>query len=237
METPRPAAPRSKALPVCAGIAMVVLAAAVAASWVLRELAKAPGTAAGEVVAGLGSGGAQAVRDFGAAVKEVLRLDPQIRESTSVVVEGSRDTLEVAFVERTQSTEFRYENIWAGSRKILHVQGRFRIKAGYKLAGGSWFVRLAPDGKGFQVALPAPEVLSCEQEEFQILADDDGWWNKLAADERSMVVNRLRQKAIAEAASGPLFRETENALARRLEEAARRRRLDGAVEIQGPPVS
>ena len=57
------------------------------------------------------------------------------------------------------------------------------------------------------------------------------------ADERSMVVNRLRQKAIAEASSGPLFRETENALARRLEEAARRRRLDGAVEIQGPPVS
>ena len=177
------------------------------------------------------------VREIGEAVKDVTQLQPRIVESTTVVVEGSRQTFELALLDRSQLTEYRYESTWAGSRKTLHVKAHFHIKAGYKLADGRWFVKIAPDGSGFQVAMPPATVLSCEQSDFQVLEDVDGWWNKLSKEERSMVVNRLKEKALQEANQGTFLQETEEALLHRLEESARRRQIKGPVGIHSPPVS
>ena len=133
---PKPHDRPSKAVPRGIAIAIVIGALAGAGWLLLDKLVKAPGEGADAVA----DAAADAIRKAGAAVKEVLQLEPRVVESTTVRIEGEKATLEVALLETVEMAEYRYMNTWAGSTKVLHVRGRFRVKSGYKLEEGKWFM-------------------------------------------------------------------------------------------------
>lgn len=213
--------PRSKALP--RGLALgIVLLAAAGASWlILDKIVRAPG----EVAGGLSDAAVKTAKEVAKVVKEAVTIEPKIVSTTTVIHEGARETLELVLAERDQITETRYENSWAGSKKVLHVRGKFRVKAGYKLDDGNWFVDQRSDGS-YAVKLPDATVLSCEQMSIDMLEDEDGFWNRLSKEERAQVQNQLLAEARRQAATGDLLKRAESEIERRLTESAKRHQLN-----------
>ena len=211
---------KSRALPRGLAIAVIILALAGATWLVLDKLAQLPGQAAGS----LGHAAADTARAISRVVKEALTIEPKIVVSSTVIHEGAKGAFEVALAEQEMTHDLRYETTWLGSRKVLHARGRFTVKAGYNLADGQWFVEQKPDGT-WHVNLPDPTVLSCELTKIENVADDDGMWNKLSAEDRTLAHQQLLNEARAKAANKELFERVEIELGRRLREAAAREQM------------
>ena len=211
-----PSTHSSKAIPRGIAISLIILAVAAASWFVLDKMGKLPG----ETARGIGVAATETGRALAAMVKEAVRLEPQVRMSSTVVHEGTRETLEIALAEESLSVEDRFEHRWGGSTKVLHTRGRFLAKAGYKLIDGQWFVDLKPDGSS-AVMVPAPVILSCEVVKIDLLEDDDGYWNHVSKEDREAAYNRLIAKARDAAAAGSLPAKVDAELQRRLAEATR----------------
>lgn len=210
-----PAPHRSKAVPRAIGISIIILALAAGTWLMLDKFGKLPG----ETTAGIGNAAVGTVRALVKVVKEAVTIEPRVRQSTTVIHEGARETLEIALAEQALTVEDRFEHSWSGSTKVLHTRGQFIAKAGYKLADGNWFVDLKPDGSS-AVMVPPPTILSCEQIKIDIIEDDSGYWNHLSKEDRESAYNRLIAKARAAAANGELQGKVDKELQRRLAEAA-----------------
>ena len=225
----QPAPTPSTAIPRGIATAIVILGFAGGAWLILDKLADAPGQAA----AGIAGAANQAARDFAQSIKDTLGLEPKIIHSSTVIHEGARGTLEIAFAEREQVTDARYVNTWAGSTKTLHLRGRFLVKAGYKLDGENWHVKLRDDGV-FDVNMPPPSVLSCELLKEEILVEEDGFWNRLDKVELEQVKNKLLEEARKQAAAGDLATRAQQEFERRLLDAARGRGISPAPVFSQP---
>jgi len=135
------------------------------------------------------------------AFRDTFEFDPQITIDEDVIVEQSSDIAELAVLERTLVVERGYENRWLFSTKRLRARGTYTAKAGFDLAAGV-DVTVDKNAEVVRVEFPAPELLSLEQENLEILEWQNGLWNKLNEQDAGEAVNGMsalaRQRAEAE---------------------------------------
>ena len=83
----------------------------------------------------------------------------------------------------------------------------YLAKYGFNLKNQDFSINIAEDdslsGSQYNLTftIPDPILLSFEMENYRIIQDKDGWWNKINKTEREIAVNRLRGAAREEALS------------------------------------
>jgi hypothetical protein len=150
-----------------------------------------------------------------------------VTNSDTRIVEGRAETTEtteiseLALLEMRMSATRAFRNegyvlkyLPAGTKTLI-VRGQYRVKAGYRLRPG---ISLRVEHGQPVARFPKAEVLSVELIDFQILSEEDGWLNKVTAEDRATLLRELREQMRVEAARSGMLDTAEATLRTRLRE-------------------
>jgi Protein of unknown function (DUF4230) len=136
-------------------------------------------------------------KDLRSAFVDIAHLQPRIIINNRVYLEQTTPTTELSILSRRMEVEHEFQSTWAGSSKRVKLHGTFLVKAGFDLRQ-SFAVDLRPDE--ILVRLPHAQILGIEQQQVDVLAFENGFWNRISADdvqnELSILPRLVRQKAI-----------------------------------------
>jgi hypothetical protein len=152
------------------------------------------------------------VRD---AFVDVAHLQPRILINNRVYLEKTTATAELAILSRQIEVEHELLHTWAGSTKRVKLHGSFTAKAGFDLQQDVT-VDLRPDE--IAVRLPHATILGVEQKQTEVLAFENGFWNRISAADLENELATLPQLARQRAAESGILAEAEVALQKQLEE-------------------
>jgi hypothetical protein len=152
------------------------------------------------------------VRD---AFVDVAHLQPRILINNRVYLEKTTATAELAILSRQIEVEHELLHTWAGSTKRVKLHGSFIAKAGFDLQQDVT-VDLRPDE--IAVRLPHATILGVEQKQTEVLAFENGFWNRISAADLENELATLPQLARQRAAESGILAEAEVALQKQLEE-------------------
>ena len=125
---------------------------------------------------------------------EITQFRPRLVIGEKTVIESSQQIAELAVAQKSYSQTYRWEHSFAGSTKRMEIKGDFVAKAGYALKSPTE-LRFSEDGAKLTMVLPQASVLSNEMTRYEILKDEDGFWNKLSTDDRERAANALKHSA------------------------------------------
>jgi hypothetical protein len=181
-------------LPRAVSISIVLIVLTLCAAWLMRSCARMPGEA-GRAAAEPAVELAKRIAD---GVSRRLQFRPEVRIDQVTVLERETPVLELATVRREFAHDYEWEHQWLGSTKRLHLRGTFAAKAGYDL-NEKFYFEIDSNDLQVQLGLPEPRVLGVEMIAYRA-EEEEGYWNKLSAEEREQAVNALLASARAAAA-------------------------------------
>jgi Protein of unknown function (DUF4230) len=136
------------------------------------------------------------------AFKQRLGFTPSVSVNGLTIVEQTLPILELASVQQTIFREYKWTHSFLGSTKTLALRGEFQVKAGFDLKEEFLLnideVQVAPNTSAKQrvtMRLPEAKILSLEMKQYNVVADESGWWNKITLEDRTNAVNALQQDA------------------------------------------
>ena len=155
---------------------------------------------------------AREVRD---AFVEVAQLQPRITINNKVYLERTTATAQLAILSRQIEVEHEFLHTWAGSTKRVKLHGTFTAKAGFDLQQD-----VAVDLREDEVAisLPHASILGVEQKQVEVLAFENGFWNRISAADLEGQLATLPELARQKATESGLLAEAEGALQKQLDE-------------------
>lgn len=175
-----------------AALAIVIAAVAAASVFVLRSCARIPLDEAKRAVE-LGDDAAHRAvtlaRRIVDGLERRMNLRPQIKIDRKTEVTVDRPGLQLVTLQREFTHEFLWKHEWLHSTKEIRLKGRFAASAGFKL-GDSFFLNIDSKDLTVDLSLPEARLISCELISYTA-DEDDGWWNKINAEERHAAVNEL----------------------------------------------
>jgi hypothetical protein len=183
-----------KRIPRAISIAIVLIVLTLCAAWLMRSCARMPGEA-GRAAAEPAVELAKRIAD---GISRRLQFRPEVRIDQVTVLERETPVLELATVRREFAHDYEWEHQWLGSTKRLHLRGTFAAKAGYDL-NEKFYFEIDSNDLQVELGLPEPRVLGVEMIAYRA-EEEEGYWNKLSAEEREQAVNALLQSARAAAA-------------------------------------
>lgn len=154
-------------------------------------------------------------RDVRDAFVEVAHLQPRILINNRVYLEKTTATAEIAILSRQIEVDHELLHTWAGSTKRVKLHGSFTAKAGFDLQQ-DFTVDLRPDE--IAVRLPHASILGVEQKQTEVLAFENGLWNRISATDLENELAALPDLARQKAAESGILAEAETALQKQLEE-------------------
>jgi hypothetical protein len=181
-------------LPRAVSISIVLIVLTLCAAWLMRSCARMPGEA-GRAAAEPAVELAKRIAD---GISRRLQFRPEVRIDQVTVLERETPVLELATVRREFAHDYEWEHQWLGSTKRLHLRGTFAAKAGYDL-NEKFYFEIDSDDLQVELGLPEPRVLGVEMIAYRA-EEEEGYWNKLSAEEREQAVNALLASARAAAA-------------------------------------
>jgi len=203
-------------LPRAVSISIILVVSTLCAAWLMRSCARMPGEA-GRAAAEPAVELAQRIAD---GVSRRLQFRPEVRVDRVTVLQRETALLELATVRREFTHDYEWEHQWLGSTKRLHLRGTFAAKAGYDLNENFYF-EIDSDDLQVEVGLPEPRVLGVEMIAYRA-EEEEGFWNKLSAEEREQAVNALLDSARAAASKDAvLLRDARRMLDAQLGEVVR----------------
>ena len=171
-------------------------------------------------------------RDLRDAFVDVAHLQPRITINNRVYLEKTTATAQLAILERQIEVEHELLHTWAGSTKRVKLHGTFTAKAGFDLQQDV-AVDLRPDE--ITVRLPHASILGLEQKQTEVLAFENGLWNRISAADLENELAALPDLARRKVAESGILVEAETALQRQLEERAHAARHFNLI-FQAAPV-
>lgn len=136
-------------------------------------------------------------RDLKQAFVDIAHLQPRVTINNRVYLEQTKPTSELSMVSQRIEVEHEFQNTWAGSSKRVKLHGTFLAKAGFDLRQ-DFSIDIRPDE--IVVQLPHAQILDVEQEKLDVLAFENGFWNRISTSdvqsELSTLPRLARQKAI-----------------------------------------
>jgi hypothetical protein len=153
-------------------------------------------------------------KDLRSVFVDIAQLQPRITINNRVYLEQTTSTTELAIVSRRIEVEHEFQNTWAGSSKRVKLHGTFAVKAGFDLRK-NLSIDVRPNE--IVVQLPRAQILGVEQQQVDVLALENGLWNRISATDVESELTGLPQLAREKAAESDLPAEAERALQQQLE--------------------
>lgn len=170
-------------------MAIVLIVLTLCATWLMRSCARMPGEAA-QAAAEPALELAKRIVD---GISRRLQFRPEVRVDQVTVLQAEMPVLELATVRREFAHQYVWEQQWLGSTKRLHLRGTFAAKAGFDF-NEKFYLEIDSDDLSVDFGLPEPRVLGVEIIAYRA-EEEEGYWNKLSAEEREQAVNALLASA------------------------------------------
>ena len=190
-------------------IALIIAILALLAAFVFYRIETWPARTAGRSAARLEQLGREARDTF----VRLAHLQPRVTINNRVYFEQTSTIAELSVLARRVEVEHEMLHTWAGSTKRIRLHGTFLVKAGFDLRK-KFLVQIQPDE--IRIELPHAEILSVEQQEVEVLALENGFWNRISPNDIEEELALLPQ--LAREKSGGLPAEAEQAFTRELRE-------------------
>jgi hypothetical protein len=150
-----------------------------------------------------------------AAFIDIAHLQPRITINDRVYVEQTTPVTELVVLSRRVEVEHELLHTWVGSSKRVKLHGTFIAKAGFDLRKGL-AVDIRPQEIGVQ--LPHAQILGVEQQQVDVLAFENGLWNRISGQDVQSELSALPDLAWKKAAESGLSVEAEETLQQQLEQ-------------------
>jgi hypothetical protein len=150
-----------------------------------------------------------------AAFIDIAHLQPRITINDRVYMEQTTPVAELALLSRGVEVEHELLDTWVGSSKRVKLHGTFSAKAGFDLRKG-----LAVDIRPQEIVLQLPhaQILGVEQQQVEVLAFENGLWNRISGQDVQSEFSALPDLAWKKAAESGLSAEAEETLQQQLEQ-------------------
>ena len=153
-----------------------------------------------------------------AAFIDIAHLQPRITINDRVYMEQTTPVSEVVVLSRRIEVEHELLHTWVGSSKRVKLHGTFVAKSGFDLQQG-----LSVDIRAGEISvqLPHAQILGVEQQQVEVLAFENGLWNRISGQDVESELSILPQLAWKKAAESGLPAEAEQTLQRQLQQRIR----------------
>jgi hypothetical protein len=130
-------------------------------------------------------------------------------------MEQTTPVSELLVLSRRIEVEHELVHTWAGSSKRVKLHGTFIAKAGFDLRK-SVSIDIRPNE--IVVQLPPAQILGVEQQQVDVLAFENGLWNRISGQDVQSEFSVLPDLAWKKAAQSELSAEAEETLRKQLEQ-------------------
>ena len=154
-------------------------------------------------------------KDLRAAFIDIAHLQPRITINNRVYMEQTTPVSELVVLSRRIEVEHELLHTWVGSSKRVKLHGTFVAKAGFDLRQDLW-IDIRPDE--IVIRLPHARILGIEQQQVEVLAFENGLWNRISGQDLQSELSILPQQASEKAAESGLPAEAERTLQQQLGE-------------------
>ena len=194
-------------------IALTLMALIIAAVVliVFLRLETWPARAAQQSTAGLERLG----KDLRAAFIDIAHLQPRITINNRVYMEQTMPVSELIVLSRRIEVEHELLHTWVGSSKRVKLHGTFNVKAGFDLRQ-NLSIDIRPNE--IIVQLPPAQILGIEEVQMDVLAFENGFWNRISGEDVQNELSILPQLAREKAVESNLPAEAERTLQRQFNE-------------------
>jgi hypothetical protein len=172
-------------------------------------------------------------RDVRDAFVEVAHLQPRITINDRVYLERTTATAQLAILSRQVEVEHELLHTWAGSTKRVKLHATFIAKAGFDLQQD---VAIDLRSDEIAVSLPHATILGVEQKQVDVLVFENGFWNRISAEDLETQLATLPDLARQKSAESGILAEAETALQKQLDARVHAGR-PLHLNFQSPPVS
>src|SRR6184192_2526558 len=154
-------------------------------------------------------------KDLRAAFIDIAHLQPRITINNRVYMEQTRPVSELVVLSRRIEVEHELLHSWVGSSKRVKLHGTFNAKAGFDLRQ-NLSIDIRPDE--IIVELPHAQILGIDPVQVDVLAFENGFWNRISGEDVQSELSILPQLAREKAVESGLAAEGERALQLQLDE-------------------
>ena len=154
-------------------------------------------------------------KDLRAGFIDIAHLQPRITINNRVYVEQTAPVSELAVVSRGIEVEHEFLHSWVGSSKRVKLHGTFTAKAGFDLRQ---HVTIDIRPTEILVELPHAQILGIEQNQVDVLAFENGLWNRISGADVQSELSILPQLARQKAAESGLPEEAQRILQQQLDQ-------------------
>jgi len=148
-------------------------------------------------------------KDLRAAFVDIAHLQPRITINNRVYMEQTTPASELVVLSRRIEVEHELLHTWVGSSKRVKLHGTFNVKAGFDLRQNH-SIDIRPNE--IIVQLPHAQILGLEQDQVDVLAFENGLWNRISGEDVQNQLSILPQLAREKATESGLPAEAEHAL-------------------------
>ena len=190
-------------------LTLVALIIALAAVLIFLRLESWPARTAQKSTAQLQKLG----NDLRAAFIDIAHLQPRITINNRIYLEQTTPVSELVVLSRRIEVEHELLHTWVGSSKRVKLHGTFTVKAGFDLRQ-NLAVDVRPDE--IVVQLPHAQILGIEENQVDVLAFENGFWNRISGEDVQGELSILPQLAREKTTENGLPAEAERALQQQL---------------------
>ena len=160
-------------------------------------------------------------KDLRAAFIDIANLQPRITINNKTVVDqNASPTAELATLTKELKVKREFAHTWAGSSKRIKLSGTFVVKAGFDLRQD---VTVDVRPEEIVIQLPHAEIVGVEEQHVDVLALENGLWNRISGADLQNELAQLPDMARREATEIELPAEAERELQRQLAKRIRAR--------------
>ncbi len=154
-------------------------------------------------------------KDLRAAFVDIAQLEPRITINNRIYMEQTRPVSELVVLSRRIEVEHEFLHSWVGSSKRVKLHGTFNAKAGFDLRQN---VSIDIRPNEIIVQLPHAQVLGIEQGQVDVLAFENGLWNRISGEDLQKELSILPRLAREKATESGLPAEAEHTLRQQIEQ-------------------
>src|SRR5438132_7768259 len=154
-------------------------------------------------------------KDLRAAFIDIAHLQPRITINNRIYMEQTMPVSELIVLSRRIEVEHELLHTWVGSSKRVKLHGTFNVNAGFDLRQ-NLSIDIRPSE--IIVQLPHAQILGIEEVQVDVLAFENGFWNRISGEDVQSELSILPQLAREKAVESGLAAEGERALQQQLDE-------------------
>src|SRR5215831_6188923 len=154
-------------------------------------------------------------KNLRAVFVDIAHLQPRITINNRVYMEQTTPVSELVVLSRRIEVEHELLHTWVGSSKRVKLHGTFLAKAGFDLQQG---LSINIGSKDIVVQIPHAQILGIEQQQVDVLAFENGLWNRISGQDVQSELSALPELASEKAAESGLSAEAEESLQQQLEQ-------------------